>query len=102
MKSVSESNCVSSIATTRQTRRQLFKRKSLAAYPHIAAYIHAGSDGKPVEVSATRSIDLTDVHLETAAGEVVPDVIATIPNGRWLFIEIANTPPLPDPEGREA
>ena len=54
-----------------------------------------GLDGKPVEVSPERSIHLTDVHLETAAGEVIPDVIATMPDGRRLFIEIANTHPCP-------
>ncbi|WP_065376794.1 hypothetical protein [Ensifer adhaerens] len=54
-----------------------------------------GLDGKPVEVSPERSIQLMDVHLETAAEEVVPDVIATMPDGRRLFIEIANTHPCP-------
>ncbi|NKJ38756.1 DUF2384 domain-containing protein [Rhizobium sp. SG570] len=54
-----------------------------------------GLDGKLVEVFPERSIHLTDVHLETAAGEVIPDVIATMPDGRRLFIEIANTHPCP-------
>ena len=52
-------------------------------------------DGKRLVVSPVRSIDLTDVHLETAEGEVIPDVVATMPNGRRLFIEIANTHPCP-------
>lgn len=50
-----------------------------------------GLDGKPVEVTPERSIDLTDVRLEVVAGEVVPDVTATMPDGRRIFIEIANT-----------
>ncbi|WP_370035732.1 hypothetical protein [Sinorhizobium fredii] len=33
--------------------------------------------------------------METAAGEVIPDVIATMPDGRRPFIEIANTHPCP-------
>ncbi|KEQ08961.1 hypothetical protein [Pseudorhizobium pelagicum] len=54
-----------------------------------------GLDGKPVEVTPERSIDLTDVRLEVGAGEVVPDVTATMPDGRRIFIEIANTHPCP-------
>jgi hypothetical protein len=54
-----------------------------------------GIDGKPVDVSPERSIDLTDVLLETAAGELIPDVTARMPDGRRLFIEIANTHPCP-------
>lgn len=50
-----------------------------------------GLDGKPVEVTPERSIDLADVRLEVVAGEVVPDVTATMPDGRRIFIEIANT-----------
>ncbi len=52
-------------------------------------------DGKRLVVSPERSIDLTAVHLETAEGEVIPDVVATMPDGRRLFIEIANTHPCP-------
>lgn len=54
-----------------------------------------GLDGKPVEVTPKRSIDLVDVRLETAAGELIPDIIATMPDGRRIFIEIANTHPCP-------
>lgn len=50
-----------------------------------------GLDGKPVDVTPERSIELTDVLLETATGELIPDVTATMPDGRRLFIEIANT-----------
>lgn len=52
-------------------------------------------DGKPVEVTPERSIDIVDVRLETAAGELIPDIIATMPDGRTIFIEIANTHPCP-------
>ncbi len=54
-----------------------------------------GLDGKPVDVTPARSIDLTDVLLETAEGEIIPDVTATMPDGRRIFIEIANTHPCP-------
>lgn len=54
-----------------------------------------GLDGNPVEVTPRRSIDLVDVRLETAAGDLVPDIIATMPDGRRIFIEIANTHPCP-------
>lgn len=50
-----------------------------------------GLDGKPIEVTAGRSVELTDVRLEAVAGELIPDVTATMPNGRRIFIEIANT-----------
>lgn len=52
-------------------------------------------DGKPVDVTPERSIDLTDVLLETATGDLIPDVTATMLDGRRLFIEIANTHPCP-------
>ncbi|TCP90342.1 hypothetical protein C8J31_101180 [Rhizobium sp. PP-CC-2G-626] len=48
-------------------------------------------DGNRLVVTPRRSIDLTDIHLETAQGELVPDIIATTPEGRRLFIEIRNT-----------
>lgn len=48
-------------------------------------------DGKRIVVTPRRSIDLTGIHLETAEGELVPDIIATTPEGRRLFIEIKNT-----------
>ncbi|MCW1410252.1 hypothetical protein OLZ32_18860 [Rhizobium sp. 1AS11] len=52
-----------------------------------------GLDGKEVEVIPERSVDLTDVRLEAVAGELIPDVTATMPDGRRIFIEIANTHP---------
>lgn len=52
-----------------------------------------GLDGKPVEVAPKQSVDLKDIRLETPAGELIPDVIATMPDGRRIFIEIANTHP---------
>lgn len=48
-------------------------------------------DGKRRVVTPRRSIDLIDIHLEMADGEIVPDIIATTPEGRRLFIEIKNT-----------
>lgn len=54
-----------------------------------------GLDGKPVEVMPRRSIDLVYVRLETAVDELIPDIIATMPDGRRIFIEIANTHPCP-------
>jgi len=50
-----------------------------------------GPDGKLVEVTPARSITLRDVKLEALDGEVIPDVTATMPDGRRIFIEIANT-----------
>ncbi|MDH6650179.1 UNVERIFIED_ORG: hypothetical protein M2312_004850 [Rhizobium esperanzae] len=52
-----------------------------------------GLDGKQVEVTPERSVNLTDVRLEAVAGELIPDVTATMPDGRRIFIEIANTHP---------
>ncbi|NTF20233.1 hypothetical protein G6L37_17705 [Agrobacterium rubi] len=48
-------------------------------------------DGRRSVVTPRRSIALTDIHLETADGQLVPDIIATTPEGRRLFIEIKNT-----------
>ena len=54
-----------------------------------------GLDGTQIPVSRQHSINLTDVKLEAVAGELVPDVTATMPDGRRIFIEIANTHPCP-------
>ncbi|WP_416407189.1 hypothetical protein [Agrobacterium rosae] len=54
-----------------------------------------GLDGALVTVSEQRSVKLTDVELEAVAGELIPDVTATMPDGRRIFIEIANTHPCP-------
>lgn len=54
-----------------------------------------GIDGKPVDVTPKRSVDLVDVFLEKSVGELIPDIIATMPDGRQIFIEIANTHPCP-------
>ncbi|OAE49176.1 hypothetical protein [Agrobacterium tumefaciens] len=50
-----------------------------------------GLDGNTIEVTPERSVELTDVRLEMVAGELIPDVTATMPDGRRIFIEIANT-----------
>ncbi|MGN7713453.1 hypothetical protein [Agrobacterium radiobacter] len=50
-----------------------------------------GLDGNNIEVTPERSVELTDVRLEMVAGELIPDVTATMPDGRRIFIEIANT-----------
>lgn len=52
-----------------------------------------GIDNEQIEVSPQRSVALTDVRLEAIAGELIPDVTATMPDGRRIFIEIANTHP---------
>ncbi|WP_080826196.1 MULTISPECIES: hypothetical protein [Agrobacterium] len=50
-----------------------------------------GLDGNNIEVTPERSVELTDIRLEMVAGELIPDVTATLPDGRRIFIEIANT-----------
>lgn len=86
-------DCVSSGETALHIRaKEIIAKHCRVTLPATST---PGIDGKPVEVSPEQSIQLTDVHLETAAGEVVPDVIATMPDGRRLFIEIANTHPCP-------
>ncbi|WP_161784800.1 DUF2384 domain-containing protein [Rhizobium sp. YS-1r] len=72
--------------------KEIIAQHGRVTLPHTTT---PGLDGKPVEVTPERSIDLTDVLLEMAAGEVIPDVTATMPDGRRLFIEIANTHPCP-------
>jgi hypothetical protein len=86
-------DCVSSGETALHIRaKEIIAKHCRITLPTTST---PGLDGKQIEVSAERSIQLTDVHLETAAGEVIPDVIATMPDGRRLFIEIANTHPCP-------
>ncbi|MBB3389723.1 hypothetical protein FHT82_002463 [Rhizobium sp. BK275] len=86
-------DCVSSGETALHIRaKEIIAKHCRITLPTTST---PGLDGKPIEVSPERSIQLTDVHLETAAGEVIPDVIATMPDGRRLFIEIANTHPCP-------
>ena len=48
-------------------------------------------DGKPRLVTPRRSIVLTEVRLESAEGDLIPDIVAISPEGRKLFIEIRNT-----------
>lgn len=50
-----------------------------------------GLDGETIPVTPERIVPLNEVRLEVVAGEVVPDVAATLPDGRRIFIEIANT-----------
>ncbi|MBY3155285.1 hypothetical protein HFO56_23465 [Rhizobium laguerreae] len=57
-------------------------------------------DGKSRPVTSRQSIALTDVRLEAAEGDLVPDIVAVTPEGRKLFIEIKNTHGCP-PEKRE-
>ncbi|MBY5329943.1 hypothetical protein [Rhizobium leguminosarum] len=53
----------------------------------------AGLDGEPIKVTPELCVALRDVTLEAIVGEVIPDVAATMPDGRRLFIEITNTHP---------
>ncbi len=48
-------------------------------------------EGSIIEVTPERSVDLTDIAVEMVAGEVIPDIAATMTDGRRIFIEIANT-----------
>lgn len=84
-------DCLSSGETILHIRaKEIIAKRRRITLPEASTL---GLDGKPVIVNPERSIDLTDICLETAEGEVIPDVIATMPDGRRLFIEIANTHP---------
>ncbi|NEI04812.1 MULTISPECIES: hypothetical protein [Rhizobium] len=48
-------------------------------------------DGRRRPVTPRQSIALADVQLETVEGDLIPDIVATAPDGRRLFIEIKNT-----------
>lgn len=48
-------------------------------------------DGGRRPVTSRQSIALTDVRLEVAEGDLIPDIVAISPEGRKLFIEIRNT-----------
>jgi len=80
-------------ATAGETALHILAKEIIARHRRVTlpATSVLGIDGKTVEVTAERSIDLTDVRLEVVTGEVVPDVAATMPDGRRIFIEIANT-----------
>ncbi|MDU0359785.1 hypothetical protein RWK44_05060 [Rhizobium sp. 25PS6] len=48
-------------------------------------------DGRRRPVTSRQSIALSDVQLEVAEGDLIPDIVAISPEGRKLFIEIKNT-----------
>ncbi len=48
-------------------------------------------EGKRRPVTSRQSIALSDVQLEVAEGDLIPDIAARDPEGRKLFIEIRNT-----------
>ncbi len=86
-------NCVTSGETALHIRaKEIIAKHRRVTLPETST---SGLDGNRVLVSATRSVDLTDIKLESVEGEVVPDVTASLPDGRRLFIEIANTHPCP-------
>ncbi|SCX03876.1 hypothetical protein [Agrobacterium rosae] len=80
-----------------ETALHLRAKEIIAKHGRITlpATFTTGLDGTQIAVSQQHSIDLTDIKLEAVAGELVPDVTATMPDGRRIFIEIANTHPCP-------
>lgn len=48
-------------------------------------------DCKRRPVTSRQSIALSDIQLEVAEGDLIPDIVAIGPDGRKLFIEIKNT-----------
>lgn len=84
-------DCVSSGETALHIRaKEIIAKHCRVTLPATST---PGIDGKPVVVSPERSVDLTDIHPELVVGEVIPDIVATMPDGRRIFIEIANTHP---------
>ncbi|XOK13271.1 hypothetical protein ACI6PO_15660 [Agrobacterium tumefaciens] len=84
-----EFDCVSAGETALHIRaKEIIAKHCRVTLP---ATFTLGLDGKQVEVTPQRSIYLTDVRLEAAAGELIPDVTAIMSDGRKIFIEIANT-----------
>ncbi|MBP2460472.1 hypothetical protein J3A65_001236 [Rhizobium sp. PvP014] len=67
-------------ATAGETALHILSKEIIARHRRVSlpATSVLGIDGKPVEVTPERSIDLTDVRLEVVALEVVPDVTATM------------------------
>lgn len=85
----SVSDCFSSGETALHIRAKEIVAKH--RWITLPATFTKGLDGTQITVSEQHSVALTDVELEAVAGELVPDVTATMPNGRRIFIEIANT-----------
>ncbi|WP_457578840.1 hypothetical protein [Ensifer adhaerens] len=82
-------DCVSSGETALHIRaKEIIAKHCRVTLPATST---PGIDGRPVDVSPERSVDLTDIHPELVVGEVIPDIVATMPDGRRIFIEIANT-----------
>lgn len=82
-------DCVSSGETALHIRaKEIIAKHRRVTLPATST---PGIDGKPVDVSPERSVDLTDIHPELVVGEIIPDIVATMPDGRRIFIEIANT-----------
>ncbi|UXO85561.1 hypothetical protein [Brucella intermedia] len=83
------SDCLSSGETALHLRaKQIISEHRRVTLPATSTI---GVDGEQVNVTFERSVELSNVHLEVVTGEVVPDVTATLPDGRRIFIEIANT-----------
>lgn len=74
-----------------ETALHIRAKEIIAQYRRITlpATSVIGLDGNAVEVAPERSVELTDVRLEMVAGELIPDITATMPDGRRIFIEIA-------------
>lgn len=51
--------------------------------------------GKHHQTTPQRTVDLREIHLEQPEGQIVPDIVAVLADGRRIFIEIANTHPCP-------
>ncbi len=79
--------------TAGETALHFRAKEIIAQYCRITlpATSVVGLDGNTIEVAPERSVELADVRLELVAGELIPDVTATMPDGRRIFIEIANT-----------
>lgn len=76
-----------------ETALHLHAKEIIARHCRITlpATFTTGLDGEQVTVIEPYSVNLTDVELEAVAGELVPDITAMMPDGRRIFIEIANT-----------
>ncbi|MBB2749784.1 UNVERIFIED_ORG: hypothetical protein GGI57_000450 [Rhizobium aethiopicum] len=80
-------------ATAGETALHILGKEIIARHSRVTMPETAVTDfgGQRRIVTDRQSIALTDVRLEAAEGDLVPDIVAITPEGRRLFIEIRNT-----------
>jgi hypothetical protein len=68
--------------------KEIIARHGKVTFPEVMV---PDQDGRQRLVSPKRCVEFASVEIEKPAGQVIPDVVATMHDGRRVFIEILNT-----------